>query len=91
MGGKGLLRVDCRGPPTIQQANKQRREPGQYQHIDAHADSQGVVGRDGAIAGAKIDPLAGAKQAATTAQGLDDESVDSSRIQPLGTVREEMK
>lgn len=64
---------------------------GQYQHPEPHADSQGVVGRDETIAGAKIDPLAGKnKQAETELPGLDDENVDSSRIPPMGEVREEM-
>ncbi|EKG13187.1 hypothetical protein MPH_09659 [Macrophomina phaseolina MS6] len=63
---------------------------GQYQHPAPHADSQGVVGRDGAFAGAKIEPLEG-KQGATVGKspGLDDEAVDGARINPLGEVREQ--
>jgi len=65
---------------------------GQYQHPESHADSQGVVGRDGVISGAKIDPLvAQANQATRKNEGLDDEQVDASRVEPLGEVREEMR
>lgn len=64
---------------------------GQYQHPAPHADSQGVVGRDEAIQGAKIDPLSGKENVSTTkSTGLDDEQVDASRINPMGEVREEM-
>jgi hypothetical protein len=63
---------------------------GQYQHPEPHADSQGVVGRDEAIQGAKIEPLEGGRGTTTSKQpGLDDEHVDASRINPLGEVREE--
>jgi hypothetical protein len=57
-----------------------------------HADSQGVVGRDDVVEGAKIDPLSGKEPGAkrSTAKGLDDENVDASRVQPMGEVREEM-
>lgn len=55
-----------------------------------HANSQGVVGRDDVIAGAKIEPLASHKMAGVPDQGLDDESVDAARIAPMGEVREEM-
>ncbi|OAP61267.1 hypothetical protein AYL99_03468 [Fonsecaea erecta] len=66
---------------------------GQYQHTAPHADSQGAVGRDETIQGAKIEPLEGkGQQAATTkSQGLDDETVDTARIDPVGSVREEMQ
>jgi hypothetical protein len=43
------------------------------------------------IQGAKIEPLEDGRDNATSRQpGLDDEQVDSSRINPLGEVREEM-
>jgi hypothetical protein len=64
---------------------------GQYQHTLPHADSHGSVGRDETIQGSKIAPFDGKfKTAATTTGGLDDETVDASRIDPLGEVREEM-
>jgi len=64
---------------------------GQYQHPEPHADSQGVVGRDETIHGAKIEPLEGGRNTSTSKQpGLDDEQVDASRISPMGEVREEM-
>ncbi|OQV05142.1 hypothetical protein CLAIMM_09928 [Cladophialophora immunda] len=69
---------------------------GQYQHTAPHADSQGSVGRDETIQGAKIEPLAGKGHADVDAHagtkedaGLDDETVDAARIDPLGSVREE--
>lgn len=66
-------------------------QPGQYQHPEPHADSQGVVGRDEAIAGTKIDPLVSEfKEPQKKMPGLDDETVDVSRIEPMGEVREEM-
>ncbi|KKY25819.1 hypothetical protein UCDDS831_g01912 [Diplodia seriata] len=66
---------------------------GQYQHPAPHANSQGVVGRDDAFAGAKLAPLEGDKYGHTIAKssGLDDEAVDGSRIKPLGEVREQMQ
>ncbi|GME22559.1 set domain-containing protein [Neofusicoccum parvum] len=65
---------------------------GQFQHPAPHANSQGVVGRDEAFAGAKIAPLDG-KEGPTAGKstGLDDEAVDGSRIAPLGEVREQMQ
>ncbi|KAF2093532.1 hypothetical protein NA57DRAFT_61238 [Rhizodiscina lignyota] len=66
---------------------------GQYQHPEAHADSQGVVGREDVIQGAKIDPLeqAPGMKSAPVKGGLDDENVDASRINPMGEVREQMQ
>jgi len=50
-----------------------------------------VVGRDETITGAKIEPLAGEfKVAQKKMPGLDDETVDASRINPMGEVREQM-
>ncbi|KAJ9621988.1 hypothetical protein H2203_006869 [Taxawa tesnikishii (nom. ined.)] len=64
---------------------------GQFQHPAPHADSQGVVGRDEAIQGAKIEPLEGNPTKGTAkSTGLDDEQIDSARIQPGGEVREEL-
>jgi hypothetical protein len=43
------------------------------------------------IAGSKIEPLASIYKRhsmSDTAQGLDDESVDTARIEPMGEVRE---
>lgn len=63
---------------------------GQYQHPAPHADSQGVVGRDNILQGAKIAPMEGGfKQAGCENQGLDDETIDGARIRPVGSVREE--
>ena len=66
---------------------------GQYQHTAPHADSQGVVGRDETVQGAKIEPLEGglANQTAIKSSGLDDEAVDSARVAPMGSVREEIQ
>ena len=67
---------------------------GQYQHPEPHADSQGSVGREEVIQGAKIDPLAGGPDlegGERAKSGLDDENVDASRISPLGEVREQMQ
>ena len=65
---------------------------GQYQHAEPHADTQGVVGRDETIQGAKVDPLMSQTNEATrNNQGLDDEQVAASRVEPLGSVREEMR
>ncbi|KAI9659045.1 MAG: hypothetical protein M1821_002005 [Bathelium mastoideum] len=64
---------------------------GQYRHPDSKADSQGVVGRDEAVQGSKIEPLEGKDHTfQAKAPGLDDEQVDGSRINPLGEVREEL-
>ncbi|KAB2574545.1 hypothetical protein DIS24_g113 [Lasiodiplodia hormozganensis] len=65
---------------------------GQYQHPAPHANSQGVVGRDDVLAGAKVAPLEG-KHGETIAKtaGLDDEAVDAARIAPMGEVREQMQ
>jgi hypothetical protein len=66
-------------------------QSGQYQHPEPHTDTQGVVGRDEVIAGTKIDPLVGEfKEAQKKMPGLDDEIVDTSRIEPMGEVREQM-
>lgn len=55
-----------------------------------HANSQGVIGREDIVQGAKIAPLDGeVKRTTEHGQGLDDETVDASRIRPLGEVREE--
>ncbi|KAL1636279.1 hypothetical protein SLS56_001259 [Neofusicoccum ribis] len=74
----------------VQEADK--RTKGQFQHPAPHANSQEVVGRDEAFAGAKIAPLDG-KEGPTAGKstGLDDEAVDGSRIAPLGEVREQMQ
>ncbi|KAL2416512.1 hypothetical protein ABEF95_012908 [Exophiala dermatitidis] len=62
---------------------------GQNQHTLPHSDAQGSVGRDETIQGAKIEPLAGKQNEATRKdQGTDEENVDSTRIPPLGAVRE---
>ena len=67
------------------------RLTGQYQHTAPHADTQGVVGRDEAVQGAKIEPLSGKEyETQLKGEGLDDEHVDASRVAPLGEVREEM-
>ncbi|OCL12801.1 hypothetical protein AOQ84DRAFT_311557 [Glonium stellatum] len=75
--------------------NQARIDPlggrGQYQHPAPHANSQGVVGRDNVLQGAKIAPMEGEYQKADReSQGLDDEAVDGARINPMGSVREEM-
>ncbi|KAF2186754.1 hypothetical protein K469DRAFT_706746 [Zopfia rhizophila CBS 207.26] len=60
-----------------------------HHHTAPHADSQGVVGREDIVQGSKIPPLEGGmKQATQHTQGLDDESVDKSRIDPMGNVRD---
>jgi hypothetical protein len=59
-------------------------------HAAAHATT-GVIGRDGIIAGSKIEPLASIEKRhsmSDTSQGLDDEAVDTARIEPMGEVRE---
>ncbi len=62
---------------------------GQGQHTAPHADSQGVIGRDNTIQGAKLEPLKSSTSSETSAaQGLDDEAVDAARIDPMGSVRE---
>ena len=62
---------------------------GQHQHTRPHADSQGSVGRDEVIQGAKIDPLGTVKgDEEAVAGGIDDEAVDAARIEPMGQVRE---
>ncbi len=67
------------------------RIAGQYQHPEPHADSQGVVGREGVLHSTKIEPLEGKRNEATEkSTGLDDEQVDAARVQPLGEVREQM-
>ena len=68
-----------------------RREAVTRQLNTCHANSQGVVGRDETIQGAKIEPLEGRRGEATSKQsGFDDEQVDASRINPMGVVREGM-
>ncbi|KAF2138313.1 uncharacterized protein K452DRAFT_290900 [Aplosporella prunicola CBS 121167] len=55
-------------------------------HHEAHANSQGVVGREDVFASAKIEPFEGHRSAMYKVEkspGLDDEIVDSSRIDPL--------
>jgi hypothetical protein len=48
------------------------------------------VGTEGVIGKTKIDPLAGkVNEAQADAPGLNDETVDTARIMPLGEVREE--
>lgn len=62
---------------------------GQHQHTAPHADSQGVVGTTENIGKAKIQPLdGGLREAQNPRTGIDDESVDAARINPLGNVRE---
>jgi hypothetical protein len=62
---------------------------GQGQHTAAHANSQGVIGRENALQGAKLEPLdSNVDPGNPVTQGLDDEAVDSARIDPMGTVRE---
>lgn len=62
---------------------------GQNQHTLAHADTQGSVGRDETIQGTKIEPLEGkANEGTRKEEGIDVETVDSTRIPPLGAVRE---
>ncbi|PSK46567.1 hypothetical protein B9Z65_5535 [Elsinoe australis] len=73
-----------------------RTEPlgvqGVGQHTSSHANDQGGIGRDETLQGAKIDPLGakGGDISTRKAPGLDHEEVDSSRIHPLGGVREDM-
>jgi len=82
---------------TDRNIDQARTEPlegnrGQYQHTEPHAQSGGVVGGDETVSGAKIDPLANESDAATRKNpGLDDETVDASRVEPMGEVREEMR
>jgi hypothetical protein len=55
-----------------------------------HANSQGVVGYEDVIQSSKIAPMDGSEKRATQhTHGLDDETIDASRIRPLGEVREE--
>lgn len=58
-----------------------------------HANSQGVVGYEDIIQSCKIAPMEPEdgmmKRADKHTHGLDDETVDASRILPLGEVREE--
>ncbi|KAI9821064.1 MAG: hypothetical protein M1827_003797 [Pycnora praestabilis] len=67
---------------------------GQYQHPLPQTHDGGSTGSDEAIGGAKIEPLEGAQgdkgNEEVGKNGLDDESVDGARVQPLGEVREEM-
>ncbi|MCJ1248755.1 hypothetical protein MMC30_005974 [Trapelia coarctata] len=67
---------------------------GQYQHTTPHVSSGGVAGTDEAIQGAKIDPMAPGdaegKKAQGSGMGLEDEAVDAARIEPVGSVREEI-
>lgn len=50
-----------------------------------------MVGRDETVQGAKIDPLGGQRDGTTRKnEGLEDESVDASRVQPMGEVRDEL-
>ncbi|KAI1382374.1 hypothetical protein F4677DRAFT_401779 [Hypoxylon crocopeplum] len=63
---------------------------GQHQHTAPHADNQGVVGTTENIGKAKIQPLeGGAREPQYSRTGLDDESVDAARINPMGAVREQ--
>ena len=78
-----LSQVSADANPLLQQ--------GQYQHTAPHADSHGVVGTDEVIQGAKLEPLEGqGHQATQKSEGVDDESVDTARIEPVGSVREEI-
>ena len=62
---------------------------GQSQHTAPHADSQGVIGRESTLQGAKLEPLnSNTDSGKSVTQGLDDEAVDPVRIDPLGSVRE---
>ncbi|OTB06032.1 hypothetical protein M426DRAFT_319399 [Hypoxylon sp. CI-4A] len=62
---------------------------GQQHHTASRADSQGVVRTTENIGKTKIQPLdSGANEAQDARTGLDDETVDASRINPLGGVRE---
>ncbi|KAI0381952.1 hypothetical protein F5Y04DRAFT_280183 [Hypomontagnella monticulosa] len=62
---------------------------GQHQNTASHADSQGVVGTTENIGKAKIQPLdKNLHEAQNPRTGIDDESVDAARINPLGGVRE---
>ncbi|KAF2263066.1 hypothetical protein CC78DRAFT_292168 [Lojkania enalia] len=55
-----------------------------------HADSQGVVGYEDVVQGSKIAPMEGGAPGATKHdQGLTDESIDKSRINPIGGLRED--
>jgi hypothetical protein len=80
---------------TGRNLNQSRFEPtegnrGQYKHPAATANSQGVVGRDETVQGAKIDPLGGQGNESTRENPvLDDEQVSGARIEPGGAVREE--
>ncbi|MCJ1388686.1 hypothetical protein MMC18_001535 [Xylographa bjoerkii] len=66
-------------------------KPGQYQHTAPHADSHGVVGTDETIQGSKLEPLERQGHEATEKSGgINDESVDTARIEPVGSVREEI-
>ncbi|KAL9110841.1 MAG: hypothetical protein Q9227_004641 [Pyrenula ochraceoflavens] len=70
---------------------------GQYQHTAPHADSSGVIGREEEVSGSKIEPLSpeegSGKQSGERerrSSGLDDETVDRGRIDPMGSQREEV-
>lgn len=63
---------------------------GHHLHAAPHATT-GCIGRDGIIAGSKIEPLASILKShamSDTSQGLDDEAVDTARIEPMGEVKE---
>jgi len=88
-GSRGVVGTDR----TIDQA---RTEPlggaGQYQHTAPHADDEGVVGKDSVVQASKIEPLnEEVQQSVEHKDGLGDEAVDTSRIEPIGSVREEIQ
>ncbi|KAI0842241.1 hypothetical protein F5Y06DRAFT_293064 [Hypoxylon sp. FL0890] len=62
---------------------------GQGQHTAPHADNHGVVGPAENLGKTKIPPLeGGVNESQPPRTGLDDEAVDTARINPLGGVRE---